>query len=45
MAKGLNGKYIWGMGGYKYIHARWVKIVFELFIHQTPGVARAPVDG
>lgn len=36
------GKHISIWGIYKYIHARWVKIVCELFLHRTPGVHGTP---
>ena len=34
-----------GMCGYKYIRPRWVKGTEICYVHQTPGLARAPVDG
>ena len=40
--KGPFGKHVSIWGIYKYIHARWVKIVFDLFLHRTPGVTGTP---
>ena len=40
--KGPFGKHVSIWGIYKYIHARWVKIVFDLFLRRTPGVTGTP---